>query len=81
MKIKLRCKSCSNEVNVSYAHLFSLWKADYERQPGIEDAKTFKVSVSTTCSCGKESSHSSPMFLHIFQVIFNEMLRESKKTT
>jgi len=73
MYITLSCHSCAESAPVSFETLLDMWKQGYD-QMSDESKPKIKVVAEITCHCGHVSKYDSPMFRHVFQLIFDEFI-------
>lgn len=73
MFIDLKCSSCKETVPTSVEQLFDIWKDGYDQLP--DDRKSeIKLTAQIRCMCGHLNTWDTPMFTHLFDVLFHEFL-------
>lgn len=71
LAIDLRCSKCGTTSAVPYTTLYSIWRQGYEEMP--EDRKEDAyMTAEINCICGHREKFESPMFRHVFKVVFEE---------
>lgn len=75
MYVKLVCSNCDDYSLVSFALLYDVWKEGY-RKMKPEHKKKARAVADIKCHCGHKERYNSPMFQYIFQLIFDEFIRE-----
>ena len=76
MDIRLSpCSNCGDSSHISMDFLCLIWKRAYvsmnERQQ-----KCAKVKTDVTCHCGNKEVYDTPMFTYMFQLMFEELVKE-----
>jgi hypothetical protein len=79
MYIELACGGCGASSSVPYARLYELWKQGYDKL-SPEKKKTASCMTNIRCHCGHVDTYDSPMFRYVFQLIFDECIKESTTT-
>ncbi len=72
MYVNLACSKCGESETVSFASLYSLWKVQYDKSGKTAVAAYTEV----VCHCGHRERYEGPMFKYIFQLIFDEFIKE-----
>lgn len=75
MYINLPCSSCGEPLVVSFAQLCDYWREGYN-QICDRHKQEAKVTVDVQCHCGNKDVYNSPMFQYIFQLVFNELIKD-----
>lgn len=73
MFVNLRCSSCKEMIPTSYDRLYSIWKEGYDKMPDELKEEAF-LTAQIRCVCGHTEKWDSPMFTHLFDVVFHEIL-------
>ncbi len=79
MYIRLACGGCGASSSVPYSHLCKLWKEGYDKL-SPEKRKKARAQTNVTCHCGHLDHYDSPMLRYVFQLIFDELIKENTTT-
>lgn len=72
MRINLACKDCGRYSNAHVSDLCRIWEAQYLALQDELD-ENFDVIAQTECAaCGSITRYDTPIFRHIFRLIFDE---------
>ena len=77
MYVELRCSECESCSRVSFATLWEIWKEGYG-QMCPKHKKQAKAVTDIRCHCGHSERYDGPMFSYIFQLIFDELVKEEE---
>lgn len=77
MYVELRCSKCGETSLVSFSTLYGLWKEGYGQMEPQYQQKAIAVT-DVRCHCGHKERYDGPMFQYIFQLIFDELVREEE---
>jgi hypothetical protein len=77
MYVELQCSECGNSSRVSFALLYKIWKEGYAKM-GSKHRAQAKAVTDIKCHCGHDERYDGPMFKYIFQLIFDEFVKEEK---
>ena len=77
MYVELKCSECGDASLVSFATLYEIWKKGYA-QMEPRHQKRAKAVTDIKCHCGHNERYDGPMFQYIFQLIFDELVREEE---
>jgi len=74
MHIKLKCSACGDSMSVAFSQLYTIWKTGYEK---VSDSQKTNVRATARvkCHCGNKDNYNSPMLSYVFQLIFNELVK------
>jgi len=78
--MKMRCRHCKAAQSISLFELYNAWRVSYDKiNKGGVEKKTRRFTANIKCFCGQTSQHNSPMFDHIFRLIFEAISEEKSK--
>lgn len=77
MYVDLRCSECDSSSRVSFAALYGLWKEGYEKM-GDKHKKRARAVINIKCHCGHAEKYGGCMFGYVFQLIFDEFIKEKE---
>ena len=76
MDIRLSpCSKCGDSSLVSMDLLCRIWKRGYDSM-NDRQRKRAKVKTDVTCHCGNKEVYDTPMFKYMFQLIFEELVKQ-----
>jgi hypothetical protein len=71
MYINFKCDDCKEVSPTSCEQLYHIWKTGYDSTPEDKREGIF-LTAEIRCTCGTHSKFESPMFKHMFDVVFQE---------
>lgn len=77
MYIELYCSKCGDSSLVSFSTLYEVWRVGYETMCP-EHKKKAKAVTDIKCHCGNKERYDEPMMKYIFQLIFDEYVKEEE---
>ncbi len=77
MYVDLRCSECSDFSRVPFALLYDVWAEGYKTMDKEHKARARAVT-DIKCHCGHKERYNGPMFQYIFQLIFDEFVKEEE---
>lgn len=75
MYIELQCAECGCSSRVSFAVLYETWKEGYAKMEEKYKPRA-KTLARIKCHCGYGGLYEGLMFRYIFQLIFDEFIKE-----
>ncbi len=77
MYVDLRCNKCGDYSRVPFATLYEVWLEGYE---SLEEERKAQARAVTDikCHCGNKERYDGPMFQYIFQLVFDELIKEKE---
>ena len=77
MYVDLQCGACGSYSRVPFAQLYEVWVKGYEAMDAEYKPKARAVT-NIKCHCGHDERYDGPMFQYIFQLIFDEFIKEEE---
>jgi len=77
MYLDLRCSECGDHSRVSFAVLYEVWKKGYQQMTD-KHRNHAKAVTDIKCHCGHSERYNGLMFQYIFQLVFDEFVKESE---
>jgi len=77
MYVDLRCTDCGDYSRVSFALLYEVWQEGYHSMDEEHKAHA-KAVTDIKCHCGHNERYDGPMFQYIFQMLFDEFIKQEE---
>lgn len=77
MYVDLRCSRCDACSRVLFADLYEIWKEGYAQMDNKHKKKP-RAATDIKCHCGHRERYNGPMFSYIFQLIFDDLIKEEE---
>ncbi len=77
MYVDLSCNKCGDCSRVPFAKLYEVWSEGYKTM-SEEHKPRAKAVTNIKCHCGNNTRYDGPIFQYIFQLIFDEFVKEEE---
>ena len=77
MYVDLHCDKCGSSSRVLFSMMYEVWEEGYRAKSAVKRSRAVPVTK-IKCHCGNDARCDGPMFQYIFQLIFDEFVKEEK---